>query len=200
MPALPVIPNVFKCTFEYSSGEATFVNVFSVIGEGSTPSSLAAGLMTSFLTFGGHSRIQSLLSSSVSLDRVTVLALDGSSTVEVVDFPPATFGLGAVSPAPANAALIITLLTGARGRSRRGRMFLGGIPRTSIGGDGARWGASIVADAVLWFQEWLDQLATIDTGVALGVLSIKNGDFHVLTSFVPRTYFGSIRARTEREI
>jgi hypothetical protein len=71
-------------------------------------------------------------------DRVTcypVNALGKATAVAEATFGPTVKGSESFA-LPAQTALVVTTLTGSPGRSARGRMYLGGLGRSILGGDG----------------------------------------------------------------
>jgi hypothetical protein len=199
MPVLPIIADTYRCSYEYASGGATYANVFGINAVGATAQQVADHIKSSVLNATAGSSIQALQSSDISLTKTTALPLDGVSLHAESLFSAGTFGSGASGAVPANAAGIITLNTSARGRSNRGRLYLGGLPKALVDSSGATWGTSWHGDAVSWFGQFITNLSAGSPSCTLCVISIKLGLAPLVTSFTPRVYIGSIRRRTERQ-
>jgi hypothetical protein len=199
MPALPVIADTYRCTYEYKGDDATFVNVFGIHSVGSDAQQVADGVKRAVLSATSSSSIQSLQSQDITLVKTTALPLDGVSLHAESAFAPATFGLGAAGAVGANSAGIITLTSAARGRSHRGRIFLGGLPKAFLALGGARFSTSWVTDANSWFATFITNLGTTTIPLELQVISLKLGVRVPVSGFIPRAYIGSIRRRAERQ-
>jgi hypothetical protein len=120
---LPVIANVYRTAFKWTSSEVhgNSVNVMHFEKSGSNPAALAASL-DSHVT----ASMWQYARNTCSIAEVDITPLDGSSvTFPFLTTSPAKWKgaqtTGFIHPAE---AVIIKLLTAKRGRSYRGRLFL----------------------------------------------------------------------------
>jgi hypothetical protein len=199
---LPVITDGFRLAHEYHSSDATFVNVFWLLAGGSaTPADVGAVFIAAYATIGSSFSMKSLHSSDITFDKCVVTPLDGVTPSVEVPYSSGVHGGGVAGAVAANSAFIITWLTGERGRNHRGRSFLGGCPSASLEVGGARWGSSIIADA-------LDAAGGFTSGLLAGTPSLDllvvsqhsvAGPGHLTVSdWTPRAGVGTQRGRTER--
>jgi hypothetical protein len=138
-------------------------------------------------------------SSTVTFGDVEVTPYDGTTPTAVVSRSAGVHGLAGSSAVGAQVAGIITLQSVIRGPRGRGRLFLGGLPTGLLDTDGARWSTSYPTDVVTFFGEMITQLASVNVGYNVVVVSIKHADFHQVNNFEGRRYLGTIKARAFRE-
>lgn len=199
---LPVIDNAFRLAHEYHTADTTMANIFWLLADGlADPGDVGSEFISAYAHVGSSFSMKSLHSSDVTFDKVVVTPLDGVSPTREVAYSAGVHGTGTSPAAAANAALVITTLSDQRGRAHRGRWFLGGMPAASLETGGARWGTSLITDA-------LDALGGFVTGLAAGVNSLQllvvsqhaaAGPSHRLVGdFTPRHRVGTQRGRTER--
>ena len=199
---LPIITDGFKVENLYHSDDATFANIYWLqYNAATTPADVGADFITAYDTGATTPTLKALHSSSVTFDGVNVTALDGVTPTEFVARGAGVAGGGAALCASANAAMVITLLTGQRGRARRGRLFLGGCPASSMHDGGGLWSTALVADAQSWYSNFYDNL--INTGYQPLMVSQRSeeipGDhFYPITAWTARQGVGTQRGRTER--
>lgn len=199
---LPIITNGFRLANLYHSADATFVNVFWLVAAGPVDSvSVANDFMETYDDTAAFSSPSTLQSSDITLDAVEVTPLDGTSDTLLQQRDAITHGTGTSPMTAANAALVVTWLTGARGRSNRGRTFFGGIPAASLEAGSARWSTALITDANIAMQNWINALASTDSNLTLQVVSqrAESSPHHrSIFAFTPRRGLGTIRGRTER--
>jgi hypothetical protein len=128
---LPVITNVVRvaCIGHTSLG-TRFINVLHLARTAGTASAADfPGLVTELnrlyggATYGGGGlNLLSVTNASCALEQYQFTLLNGSAAT--VPLTATAAGTGAVAAAPAEVAMVITLRTGIRGRSFRGRMYL----------------------------------------------------------------------------
>lgn len=157
MPALPVIPNGFLVFQKiHSSVELHEMGCRICVvapASGADPADVAQVVADSFRDTLFH-----VVSNSFSLGNTDVLPLDGirSTTEYTTDAVGATGSSGAGGAnLPECCAFGITLQTGVRGRSHRGRMYLPGVTGSQV----------------------VDERARSLTSTALSALSTHAGDF-----------------------
>lgn len=200
---LPVITNGFKLANHYHSDDATFVNTYWCrTADPSDAAQVGADFIVAYDNVSLAPTMRSLHSEDITFDQVEVTPLDGSSPTVSVARSPGVAGLGVSPMAAAQAALIITWETGIRGRNRRGRSFLAGVPNASLESGGARWGTAIIADALDWVQNFINVLADSSaspiTLLVVSQHSVAGPHNQAIFGFIPRTGVGTQRRRTER--
>jgi hypothetical protein len=198
MPPLPVIANTYRVAHEYHVGAVQYVNVWNIKSRATTTSFTVADR---FLANYGSDDADSLIgihSQSVTFDRVAVTAYDGVSPTLVAEYPASTLGGAVLGPAPAQCCGILTLETGTRGRSFRGRVFLGGLPDAFMESDGSQWTPSFQTDVGPMIEEWISSWQTGSPAMDIAVVSLVHGVATPVTTMVPRRYMGTVRNRAER--
>jgi hypothetical protein len=195
---LPIIANTFRVANEYHVGATTFVNVWNLRSEG-TPDPVTVGedFITAY-TATGPTSLSGIHSQSVTFDKVAVTAYDGTAPTVEVPYPGSTFGGGVLGPTPAQVAGIITLNTERRGRSFRGRVYLGGLPDSLLESDGSRWTVSFATDVTPMMEAFVNQLLDAAAVYTPCIVSIKESEGTDVATFTPRRYTGTIRRRSER--
>jgi hypothetical protein len=194
MAALPVIPGVYLISISYVQGESQLANVFSVLSSSpTTPTDVATHVQGAwFLT----NSIADQQSNIVTYNQLSVTPLDGSSLPTLVDLTAESGGIaGGLSAV--QSCLVTTFRTNERGRSGRGRMFLGGIPSAGLNSDSTRWDTSPVNNMNTAWGIFMGDLLTHD--LSMVVLSRKLGDARVITDRRVNSYLGTQRRRSERE-
>jgi len=199
MPALPIITDVFRCVLATTSGEASAANVLWFHSPGGDPTTLGADLVTSTLTATAGSSLQALISSAATFQHWDVTQLDGVTPTVRTSFGPGVHGGGATPVAAANVCGLISLATGLRGRSFRGRIYIPFIPQGLVDADGARLGTSWPTDVTGFFGQFLANMAGTTSSANLQVVSQKLGVSHLVTDWVGKRAIGSQRGRTERQ-
>jgi len=127
---------------------------------------------------------------------LSVTALDGDSLPFLDDISIHTGGISG-NPASVHSALVSTFFTDARGRSSRGRMYLGTIPLAGLTIDGARWDTSTVHNMETAWAGFRTDMASHD--LSLCVLSRKLETLRVVGDIRVNSYLGAQRRRSERE-
>lgn len=148
-----------------------------------------AGVITLSGVFFGATRW-----TNVTVYKVNAL---GQSTEQA----EAAFGAAVVGSAgaavPPQVALVVTLLTGAPGRSARGRMFLGGLSTNGLTADGRLTTArrdDIVA-AMTGFYKDLRQSTAVDDAIRPVVVSPTKTDARKITAIQVGDVFDTMRSR-----
>jgi hypothetical protein len=192
MPPLPVITDVFRCAIDWSSAAGfsptTAENVIHIKASGKTAAQVAAAL-------DGDTDPNMFLSiaSSASAPTVTITPLDGTSAT--VQFPLTTWlGTAAGEFVPAVAA-VLSLYTGVRGRSHRGRIFLPFTAENRMANGFFSDPTNPPAMAAAWL-EWAQDLLV--GGFLLSVASYKLHTSDTVTSIIGRQAFATQRRRQER--
>lgn len=103
-----------------------------------------------------------------TMDDIRYTPLDGSTATTVISHPHS--GAVGLDNLPANVALVITLRTGLRGRSHRGRVYQNGFTEGANQSIGTPLAAAVTGVLTQW-QNLLTALA--GTGVSLVVASYK---------------------------
>lgn len=191
MPHLPVIADVFRVAIVHGTADnKRSVNVINVrTTSGRTPSQVAHDLDLSVTTL--HPFIA--LHSAYNIDHVKlqVTKLDGvSPTIEATPTDPA-WGGGTGGDAVPEAALGMTIRTAKRGRSFRGRLFIGPVSESEIN-DGLFTGTQPADTSAAW-SAWATAFNATGSAGEFGVASYKLAQFNPVTEF--ETHLG---VRTQR--
>ena len=189
---LPVISGVRRCSIIGRMGPQQIVNVIHVAG-GSTDGDVADDVGAAWTAVLGTHGVISSDYEAVSID---VLALDGTSaTTSWVPTGWTLAGGNVGASVPASVALIGTLRTALGGRSRRGRIYIAGIPASAIDSTATQWNSSAMSD----FQDITDALLTNlgpgPNGSELVVASYALASAASVVSTVARQYLGTQRRR-----
>src|SRR5215470_3290223 len=194
MSTLPVLADTYLCAMRAHQGESAVANVFCVRSS-VTQSSSDVATHVQGAWFLSNS-IADQQSEDMKYDALEVLPLDGTSLSIIVDL---TGQIGGISQGAdcVQAAVVTTFRTAERGRSRRGRMYLGGIPTDHTQDFGTRWDTGVVTDmSTAWFS-FRDDLDSHN--LTHEILSRKLGDSLPVLSHRVNSYLGTIRRRSERE-
>lgn len=131
----PVVGSV-QCAIRHTLFGQQVINTMSFyLGSPSTTqatlNTLAAQLSAAWAT-----NIMPRLSSELVHQGVTAYSLDSSAApVGVFNRPTPLPGGANIPSLPGNVAFCCKFLTGGRGRTSRGRIFIGGLPETSVAGN-----------------------------------------------------------------
>lgn len=168
----PTIANIFRVTFEWQMGAfpKRAVNVMHFSAPGKTEADVLDALDSNH-----HSGMFTLVTSEAKVVLTTAQKLDGSSAPHERDVSGDTewTGSGSNQAIPQGAA-VVSLSTGIIGRSNHGRIYL-----PYIAEDEQDSGTLNVTDVGTVTTAW-DTFANdmIADGVALGVASYKNSNWH----------------------
>jgi len=188
---LPVIADVFRCAFEWEhvGTNQSAVNVMHFSGPGKT----AANVQTALLAHV-DARMFAPVRNSCDVKNATITPLDGS-TASLVTGPMAGWVGGATTgdTIPGTSA-VVSLRSALRGRSNRGRVFLPFISE-SAQADGLLVGGYIT-DLLAGWGAFATAMAA--AGIALGIASYKNANWHQATTVLIDTRCGTQRRRQER--
>lgn len=126
--ALPVIPGVYRCFLQFAGPSNTIIgNVVHVEASGSpTGLQVAQAVGKAWAATGSMYEAQATVT---QYQQVVCTPLDGSSISASDAFTTAAHTAGAQGGTvyPANTAAVLRLRTGQRGRSHRGRIYLGQV-------------------------------------------------------------------------
>ena len=194
---LPVIGNVFRCTVNQQLASFPMANVFHVFNSSSpSPDDVALAVAGSW---AGTNSLTSVQSTGVAYLSVDVIPLDGATGSASVDFSTAPHqgGQHAGEPVPPQVAATISVSTNGRGRSRRGRMYVGGIPLSYIDEDTLQWDLSSYGEILGAFDTFVGLLQDADPNLFFGVASYLHASFATATSWTlsPQTGTQRLRAR-----
>lgn len=188
MGALPVIADVIRTTIHREDGQGRSAN--NVLHFESTGYDVAA--LNTNLQASVTRTLWDPIWAGYGAITLNYLPLDGTSaTTTIIPTTMLDFtGEGTGELIPAEAALI-KLRTGQRGRSHRGRIYLGGI-----GEDRNVNGAITTATVTELQSDWTDFVDDMATaGTPLVVASYKLATAHTVTSIVAETIAGTQRRR-----
>jgi hypothetical protein len=196
--AFVAIPDAWKVTLVGQSGASLrpWAMTFGVKDTDTHNLARAVDVSQGFLSWW-EAQLQALVSTNDTLVSIDVLdAADptGVSLHRVTGLPEN--GSHSGDPAGGQVAAITTFLTGARGRSNRGRSFLPGITASFINaGDGT----SLDSDAQASIQAaYVALTAAIDakaSGAVHAILSKKDVEAKPVLAYLTRRYLGTQKRR-----
>lgn len=190
MPPLPVIADVFRVTLDWNTpGGIPCHNVLHF----EAPSKTSAQVFTALNANVTHG-MWSTVATFAAVFNVDVLPLDGTSPTTsnaIVGAPAKWAGNGGADWTSRAPAAIIKLGTGARGPSRRGRIFLPFTTEQDIS-QGVIDPAIVGAVTTQWVT-FLNAMAT--AGVALGVASYVHDSWHQVLEVALHNTLGTLRRR-----
>ena len=191
---LPIISDTYLCAISYQIGTVPFANVLCV----SKPASNAALVGAAFENcwFATNS-FNKLTSQTMTYKTIRTTPLDGTGLADIRDITARTGGI-VNTPVAANVCGIFTFRTGQRGRSYRGRMYLGAIQSVYLNTTGSQWTSAYITAANTAITAW--QGALVTNGLTHEVLSRHLGVATPVLQIVPRQYIGSQRDRTESQM
>jgi hypothetical protein len=185
---LPVITNGFYCAYRtVQGGVQSAEQTFTVeSGTGMSTADVAGILETAW-----GDNIDAVTSNFTALTSISVQPLDGVSSADV--YPAEGTGTVTGDALPASICMITTLRTGEAGRSKRGRIFWGGMTSTQLATSHEQWSATTVSNWQGAVDTWLSDLA--GEGLTLEVLSRELGVGTTVSTIVARSYIGTQRRR-----
>ena len=190
---LPIIADTYLWTVNYKIGTAPFANVLCI----SKPSSSAAivnGNMWSVWT--ATNSMVSLQSNTVDYQNSYCLPLNGSGLADIAVRTGTHGSVSSPAVTPQTCA-IFTFRTGLRGRSYRGRMYLGGVQNLLLGTPTTQWSSTGMTGFNAAITAW--NAALVTQGLTHEVLSRKLGVATPVLQIVARQYLGSQRNRAESQ-
>lgn len=202
MAPLPVIPDIHRVAITYHNNDTSFANVINVRIDptsGATPLDIATDIMHAW--HGTTTpNLLNMQANSITMDAVTSTPLDGTSVSATSPFPASTIGTGTGLSVSAQTAFVMSLKTAVRGRSNRGRFYLGGVVAGVLNGDGSLWTATGLADYLTRFSNFMTDALTPGNIASFGVASYKLATFRDLAEWDPKAKLGTIRKRAERAV
>jgi hypothetical protein len=198
MPPLPVIANTFRVAMNWvHSGGQRSTNVMHI--RNATVD--AAGVATDVLDAWGRPQL-SFLADSYVLETIVVTPLDGSSASFIAPSPGGLRFTGEMTgdPIPASAG-VVKLRTSLRGRSHRGRLFIGpnGEGNIANGGIDPTFVAACQADWERFQFNATTGLPGVGSGDSLMVVaSYKLATAANVTAFLAEEVAGTQRRRQSR--
>jgi hypothetical protein len=176
MPTLPIITNTFRVTLNWTNGSGApehTANVLHFIGNTGSESDLATSLNSTIDDHQDDALIA--LSSSYLLTDIVVLPLDGSSGGTAVSVG----GVGghATGDYIAQGCQVLSMYTGHRGPSGRGRIYLGPV------GEVVQENGHIAVTALTFTTAWQDIFDTMSgLGADVAVASYAHAVSRPVTS------------------
>lgn len=191
---LPIIADTYLWTVNYAVGTAPMANVLCI----SKPSSSAAIVNGNvWAAWSATNSFVTRQSNTVTYRNSVCLPLDGSGLADIADRSAVTGGTTGAA-VPPNACAIFTFRTGIRGRSHRGRMYLGGVYSGLLGTPTTQWSSTALTNFALCITTWNN--TNVTNGITHEVLSRKLGVATPVLQIVARAYIGSQRDRSESQI
>ena len=193
MPHLPVIANTFRVSLEWSGAGLNFANVMHFVDNSGTK--VAADIF-GILDAEVETNMFDVTRSSVVVDTVKIIKLDGTSATEV--FPtgrPAKWGGGQTGGdfqvAP---SYLISLRTGLRGQANRGRIYLP-APADSAQADGLVNAGNQATLQAAWDDFRVD--VAVD-GIEMTVASYRHAVQHPVTATIAELPLATQRRRQKQ--
>jgi hypothetical protein len=195
MPALPVIPNVFRVALNWTgAGGQIAVNVIHVLDN--TAAATTDDIEDALDTAAGGS-LWAPVVPSASVTDIAVTPLDGVHATD--HFAPGTpshwVGQNGTDFVP-QVAVILKLSTGLRGRSHRGRVFLPFIEEGGI--QNGLLDSTTAANMTTSWSSFKTSLPTGTPSLEWVVASYKLGTAPVVTNVVCETVLATQRRRQGR--
>jgi hypothetical protein len=193
---LPVIANVWRVTFEMNASAGVAPrNVMHFLDAGGTRNAHNV-----FDTINGAlagTECWGPMSSSFAVDRLSILKLDGSagSVVIATDGSAKWAGHAGGDWSP-NSAAVVKFATGLRGRSNRGRVFIGPLAESAMT-DGVV-GLAFQGDLTAAWIAFTNALVGDPSPMPLVVASYRHATVHQVTDLVTRSRVGSQRRRLDQ--
>jgi hypothetical protein len=191
---LPIIPDVYRIAVNQSHGGLDVVNVIHVHSTGSDSQNSICHIVQE--AWEEPDSFQDFQTTDTVYQSCSILKLDGSAATVEIPWESGLDGNGADAgtAVPNNVACVYTLRTLFGGRSRRGRMYIGGIPNTYIDSTETAWvtGNADFDAAADVFTDYVN--GHLDDGSFI-VASYVHADWKLVTSTVRRSYIGSQRRR-----
>jgi hypothetical protein len=191
---LPIIADTYLWTVNYKVGTVPMANVLCV----SKPTSSAAIVNGNvWSAWSAANSFKTIQSNTVDYLNTVCLPLDGSGLADIAD--RSTQHGGTTSPIVGpQVCAIFTFRTGLRGRSYRGRMYLGGVNNTLIGTPATLWSSTGMTGFNAAITAW--QATNVTNGITHEVLSRFLGVATPVLQIVARQYIGTQRDRAESQI
>lgn len=124
--------NTVKAVLEQLFGTQTLANILYFTRTGGWDEATMEDLADALITWW-DATLKTMANSALSLTGVTVTDVETSTGPTItVPVSPASAGGGAGPATPTNAAAVVTFRTAGRGRSARGRNYVGGIDMDNI--------------------------------------------------------------------
>lgn len=191
---LPILADTYLWTMNYKVGTAPMANVLCL----SKPSSNAHSVnLAAYSIWTTANCWQSRQASQAQYVNSICLPLDGSGLADVVDHSLDNGGRTGAA-VPPQVCAIITFRTGVRGRSHRGRMYLGGMYTADLGTPPTLWTSAAVTGLQTAATTW--QAGLVTNGLTHLVLSRLLGTANPVLQYVSRPYLGTQRDRSESQI
>jgi hypothetical protein len=186
MPPLPVITDVARVTLDWLVGDVTqMVNVLHFLTDFSDESDVQNAISGNLTN-----NMVASMSSEASLVGMDVLFLNGTSSTVHIPFDGSFTGTGGSDWIP-QSAQIISLATGNRGPSHRGRVYLPAVAESKQSG-GLVDGVTLASVQGAW-ETALDAWAS--AGVLLVVASYALGTADPVTAVTAKQRTGTQRRR-----
>lgn len=192
MSPLPVIPNTFRVTVPWSIGSGVAPrNVFHLLSTSDDLEAIGAAIGAA-LPAGN---LWEAMSTDHTADHVEILPLDGTTATQSVPIEVMWAG-GASGESIPQACALVSLRTARRGRSGRGRVYIGPITETRQN-DGILLEASRTEMEGAW-EEFRENLLVGSPTLALVVASYELVDVFEVSSVLVRTVISTQRRRLDQ--
>jgi hypothetical protein len=193
--ALPVIANVFRVTFNVQASEQLAMHNVLHFASSAVANEIELGTMIDAALDANYEQMFATMPTNYGVNNIDVLPLDGTSST--VNVALSNHGGQADGESIPGSACIVKLGTGERGRSRRGRIFLGPVAESAqLNGFLVAGLRSEVENGWRAFQ---DDLIAGSSTVALQVTSyVAGGSTRLCTAITVPVVMGTQRRRQSR--
>lgn len=187
---LPVIPDVFRVTWNWTAQSAvTPHNVMHVLSASADEALIAASLMDNLTT-----NMIALLQDEQTLETMDIIKLDGTSAQQTFTSTTDVDGQGTGDAIPAQAG-VLSMHSAQRGPRGRGRLYIGPVHESHSAG-GMITPSDLPAAIAL---AWTNFAAAIEPDdISICVASYVHSDAHVVTTFSMRSALGTMRRRQDQ--
>lgn len=187
MAHLPIITDVYRAAIEHSTNAGeTSTNVIHILATSTTPSGVAIGL-DAHMTAACWGELHADYVNT----QLRITKLDGTSPTQV--FPvanPSRWVGGASGQKVPEAAWGLTLYSSTRGRSARGRLFIGPVSESQI--DDGRFTSTGVTDATAAWGTYLNDLVSASSPLMIA-------SYKLATAYQITHVTGRLGVRTQRQ-
>lgn len=189
---LPVIPNTFRVTLNWTRPGLTAHNVIHVRGSAATT---YADVLAN-LEAAANQDMWDAQGTGSSIDSITILELDGTSAGAEFATSPGTKWVGGAAETGAMIPIcqIVRLRTGLQGRRNRGRVFLPWVDEQTYANGGIS--SSVFNTVTTGWEAFRVSLATALT--PLVVASYAGATANNVTSCLALSKTGTVRRRTDQ--
>lgn len=154
MPALPLAPNIIRCSYTGTYAAAKWANVFHVRFTGPTPSQTDMNALATGLRNAWDTNLKAIVSGSGTLNTTTCVDLSSSSGLVSTNATASNGTLVNTTNLPASVALVASMKIARRYRGGHPRMYL--VGQTGVNTVNATsWTGAWITTTSTAFAAWL---------------------------------------------